>query len=154
MFDDVMKIFESEFEFKAFMLQIANDYEKKYFRKSGNDFYFIKDKGQLLAVAHAYKDFLDNANEKTFKSKIKQIFAGSPVVKFTSEYEEKNAPEKKYMIMEIVLMIVIAAGAFGYAIFFADVLTERVVLSMGGFFLLISPFFAIRGRILKFLKKK
>ena len=34
MFDKAMKIFESEFEFKAFMLQIANDYEKKYYLKN------------------------------------------------------------------------------------------------------------------------
>lgn len=154
MFDEVMKIFESEFEFKTFMLQIANDYEKKYFRKSENNFYFIKDEEQLMAAARAYKDYLENANEKLYNAKIKQIFAGAPVVKFTSEYEEKNDPEKKYMVLEIMMMIVISAGAFCYAIFYTDVLTEKIVLSMGGLFLLVTPFFVIRKKILRFFKKK
>lgn len=154
MFDDVIKIFESEFEFKAFMLQIANDYEKKYFRKSEDYFYFIKNEEQLIAAARAYKDYLDNANERSYNAKIKQIFAGAPVVKFTSEYEEKNDPEKKYMVLEILLMIVIAASAFCYVILYTDVLTEKIVLSMGGFFLLVTPFFVIRKKVLRFMKKK
>ncbi len=154
MFDDVIKIFESEFEFKAFMLQIANDYEKKYFRKSEDYFYFIKDKEQLIAVAHAYKEYLEDANEKLYNAKIKKIFSGSPVVKFVSEYEEKNDPEKKYMVLEILLMIVIAASAFCYVILYTDVLTEKIVLSMGGLFLLVTPFFVIRKKILRFMKKK
>ena len=154
MFEEVMKIFESEFEFKTFMLQIANDYEKKYFRKSENNFYYIKDKEQLLQIAKAYKEFLENSDERAYRAKVKKIFAGAPVVKFTSEYEEKNAPEKKYKIIELVIMVVLAILAFCYAIFFADVLTERVVLSVSGGFLLISPVLAIKGKILRFWHKK
>lgn len=154
MFEKVMKIFESEFEFKTFMLQIANDYEKKYFRKSENYFYFIKDEEQLLAAAHAYKDYLENANEKEYNAKIKKIFANSTIRQFKDEREEKNSPEKKYNKLELVIMTILAICAFGYAIFFAEVLTERVVLSMAGAFLLISPIFVIKNSILKFFKNK
>lgn len=152
--EDVVKIFESEFEFNAFMLQIANDYEKKYFRKFENNFYYIQNDEQLLEIAKTYKEYLENSDERAYKAKVKKIFANSPVVRFATEYEKKNAPEKKYKKFELFLMIILAILAFCYAIFFADVLTERVVLSMSGAFLLISPFLAIRAKILQFLGKK
>lgn len=142
-----MKIFESEFEFKTFMLQIANDYEKKYFRKAENYFYFIKNEEQLLAAAHAYKDYLDNANEKEYNAKIKQIFANSPIRQFKDEKEEKTSPEKIYNKFEIVIMIILSVCAFVYAVFFAEVLTERIVLSMSGVFLLISPTLILKNRM-------
>lgn len=154
MFDKAMKIFESEFEFKAFMLQIANDYEKKYYLKKENFFYYIDGEEQLLAAAHAYKEYLDNANEREYNEKIKKIFTGAPVRQFTSEFEENNAPEKRYNHFEIFIMIVLSLCAFAYAIFIADVLTEWVVLTMSGVFLLISPFLALKGKIKRILKKR
>ena len=144
-----MKIFESEFDFKTFMLQIANDYEKKYFRKAENYFYFIQNEEQLMAAAHAYKDYLDNANEKEYNAKIKKIFANSSVRQFKDEREETNSPERIYNKFEIFIMTVLAICAFGYAIFFAEVLTERVVLSMAGTFLLISPILVLKSHIVK-----
>jgi len=154
MFDKAMKIFDSEFEFNAFMLQIAHDYEKKYFLKKENYFYFIKSEEQLLEAATAYKNYLDNSNEKEYNAKIKKIFAGAPVRQFKNEDEEKNAPEKKYNRLEITVMTVLALCALVYAIFLSDTITERVVVAMSGIFLLISPISAIRGRISKIIKER
>ncbi len=150
--EDVINIFESEFEYKAFMIQIANDYEKIYFRKSGNFFYYIKDDEQLFAIAKAYKEFLDNSDEKAYKEKFKNIFANSPVKKFPPP-EGEFTFVKKYTRFELVIMSALAVFSFCYAIFFAEVLTERIVLSMSGAFLLISPILALRANFSKDNKK-
>jgi hypothetical protein len=148
--NQIMNIFESEYEYDAFMLNVAYDYETRCYRKISNRFYVILSDEQLLQAAKAYKKYLSTSNLNKYKKEIKEIFKKSPEVSLSDGFWEILYKQiKEYKTYQIAIMSILAIISILSGLFLSEVIIEKFVLILCSLFLGVKPLTLLVFKIMK-----